>query len=154
MMKITTVRDSCQKPKGDLSSNLRMIAIISRSMKLVLTSILMLLVFIQSFSNWFIFLEYQSNKSFIAEKLCINKLRPKLHCNGKCQMMKKIAEQEEQNSSSSGNQPRLKYPEIAIHDNNVLLLRNDFNEITSAYSNFFQVRTYSAPFKAIFHPPA
>src|SRR6476469_7565995 len=131
-----------------------MIAIISRSMKLVLTAILMLLVFIQSFSNWFIFLEYQSNKTFIAEKLCINKARPKLHCNGKCQMMKKMAEEEQQNSSNKGNQARLKLPEILIQENNNLAFSNWFNEGNTIHSAYHQVKKYNSPLKAIFHPQA
>jgi hypothetical protein len=123
-------------------------------MKLVLTVILMLLIFVQSFSNWFVFLEYQSNKAFIAEKLCINKARPKLHCNGKCQMMKKMAEEEQQNSSNNGKQARLKLPDIPIQQNNNLAFLNWFNGGNTIHSTFYQVKKYNSPRKAIFHPPA
>jgi hypothetical protein len=122
-------------------------------MKLVLASILMLLVFVQSFSNWFIYLEYQSNKTFIADKLCINKTKPKLHCNGKCQMMKKIAE-EEQNSSHSSNPPRLRLPEVPIQQNNTLAVLHNYKQNKLVYSSFYQLKEYNAPFMAIFHPPA
>jgi hypothetical protein len=122
-------------------------------MKLVLASILILLVFVQSFSNWFIYLEYQSNKTFIADKLCINKTKPKLHCNGKCQMMKKMAE-EEQNSSHSPNPPRLRLPEVPIQQNNTLAVLHNYKQNKLVYSNFYQLKEYNAPFRAIFHPPA
>jgi hypothetical protein len=43
---------------------------------------------------------YQLNKKFIAEKLCENKSRPQMHCNGKCYLKKQLAKStEEQNSN-------------------------------------------------------
>jgi hypothetical protein len=47
----------------------------------------------QTFSGAFIQLGYAVNPEAFA-KYCVNKARPKLHCNGKCQMMKKIREEE------------------------------------------------------------
>lgn len=47
----------------------------------------------QSFSGVFIQLGYVLNPDAFA-KYCVNKAKPKLHCNGKCQMAKKIKEEE------------------------------------------------------------
>jgi hypothetical protein len=47
----------------------------------------------QTFSGAFIQLGYAVNPEAFA-KYCVNKAKPKLHCNGKCQMMKKIKEEE------------------------------------------------------------
>ena len=47
----------------------------------------------QTFSAAFIQLGYAVNPAAFA-KYCVNKAKPKLHCNGKCQMMKKIKEEE------------------------------------------------------------
>lgn len=54
----------------------------------------MLLAFaVQTFNKAFIVVEYFTNtKAF--EKLCENKARPQLQCKGKCQMVKKLKEQE------------------------------------------------------------
>jgi hypothetical protein len=60
-----------------------------------ITSILLLLAFaIQTFSGGFVVLNYYTNTAAFA-KNCVNKARPKMHCNGKCQMMKKLKEEEE-----------------------------------------------------------
>jgi hypothetical protein len=62
-----------------------------------LTAALMILAFTSSiFCQTVILLEYYANKTAYAQN-CINKARPQMHCNGKCQMMKKL-QQEEKNS--------------------------------------------------------
>jgi len=54
----------------------------------------MILAFTSSiFCQTVILLDYYANKTAYAEN-CINKARPKMHCNGKCQMMKKLQEEE------------------------------------------------------------
>jgi hypothetical protein len=47
------------------------------------------------FSMYVVYAGFTMNQKFIAEKLCINKSRPWLHCNGKCYFMKKIRQAEE-----------------------------------------------------------
>lgn len=47
----------------------------------------------QTFSQGFFYLDYAIDRAAY-EKKCINKFRPQMHCNGKCQLMKKIEEQE------------------------------------------------------------
>ncbi len=59
----------------------------------VATAILFLAFFGQTFNQGFYCLAYLVNKAAYA-KNCENKYRPELHCNGKCQLMKKIEEQE------------------------------------------------------------
>jgi len=61
--------------------------------KRIVAIILLLAFSVQSFSQAFIVLGYYSNAGAYARN-CINKSRPKLHCNGKCQMMKKMQEEE------------------------------------------------------------
>ena len=57
-------------------------------------AIFLLIAFVaQTFSNGFVMLDYYINKVAFA-KNCVNKARPAMHCNGKCQMMKKLQEEE------------------------------------------------------------
>jgi hypothetical protein len=59
-----------------------------------ISATLLLLAFVaQTFSAPFIRLDYYFNQADYA-KNCVNKARPKMHCKGKCQMMKKIAAEE------------------------------------------------------------
>jgi len=47
----------------------------------------------QTFSKGMLLLSYYANTRAYAEH-CINKAKPKLHCNGKCQLAKKIQQEE------------------------------------------------------------
>jgi hypothetical protein len=59
-----------------------------------LTAILLIAAFVvQTFSGGLVMLDYYTNTVTFA-KNCINKTRPVLHCNGKCQMMKKLKQEE------------------------------------------------------------
>ncbi|HTN46890.1 MAG TPA: hypothetical protein VL098_11130 [Flavipsychrobacter sp.] len=48
---------------------------------------------LQTFHKAFIVLDYHANKTAYLER-CENKARPKMHCNGKCQMKKKLQEEQ------------------------------------------------------------
>ena len=55
-----------------------------------LTAFFLLIAFVcQTFSNGWVMVEYYTNTAAFA-KNCENKAKPAMHCNGKCQMMKKI----------------------------------------------------------------
>jgi hypothetical protein len=54
---------------------------------------------VQSFQKAVIVLDYYANTSSFA-KNCENKVRPTLHCNGKCQMMKKLKEEEKKDQQN------------------------------------------------------
>ena len=47
---------------------------------------------------------YQINKDFITKSYCINKNRPKMHCDGKCYLAKKIKETDERDSKNQSEQ--------------------------------------------------
>jgi len=65
-----------------------------------LTAAILLLAFMaSSFCRTVIVLDYFANTTAYA-KSCINKARLNMHCNGKCQMMKKL-EQEEKNDQEN-----------------------------------------------------
>lgn len=75
-----------------------------------LTAIILLVALISSsFSRCFVYAGFELNHKYIAEKLCINKDRPWLHCNGKCYFMKKIrqAEENEKKQEAKDNLSRL-----------------------------------------------
>lgn len=44
---------------------------------------------------------YEINKQMIAEKLCVNKSNPALHCNGKCYLSKQLRKAEENEKRQS-----------------------------------------------------
>ena len=66
----------------------------------------------QSVGKLLVLAWYQVNKTYIAQKLCENRNKPKMHCNGKCQLRKKM-QLLEQESSSKSSAP-VKIDKIAI----------------------------------------
>jgi hypothetical protein len=44
--------------------------------------------------------DYELNKGFIAKNLCENRARPWLHCNGQCQLMKKLRKEEKKDQTN------------------------------------------------------
>ena len=66
-------------------------------------------------------LEYVVNYEYISKVLCINKAKPKLECNGKCQLMKEMAKASESETPISSNK------KIASHEVEILF----FEEIKS-----------------------
>jgi hypothetical protein len=68
-------------------------------MKLIGAIFLIIAFTVQTFSSGFVVLNYYTNTAAFA-KNCENKARPKLHCNGKCQMMKKLKQEEKQDQQN------------------------------------------------------
>jgi len=67
----------------------------------------MLAFLAQTFSKSFIVADYYVNTGSFA-KNCVNKAKPKMHCNGKCQMMKKLKEQEKKEEQAPERKTELK----------------------------------------------
>lgn len=61
---------------------------------------MLLIVMFSTFSRTTLQLTYYTNRADYA-KNCVNKKKPMLHCNGKCQLAKKIAEQEKKEKEES-----------------------------------------------------
>jgi len=45
-------------------------------------------------------MDYQLRKDFIAKVLCINRSKPKLHCDGKCYLAKQLKLEEERENKA------------------------------------------------------
>jgi hypothetical protein len=69
-------------------------------MKVFAGSILILLITAQTFCKWAVLLSFQMNRDYIAANLCENRTKPRLHCNGRCVLIKKIKGQEKQETPS------------------------------------------------------
>jgi hypothetical protein len=114
--------------------------------------ILMLLILITTFTKGFVWLQYQGNKDFISKNLCVNKSRPQLHCKGKCQLMKKMADEEQENSSSPVPKLKSGFEETAI-----IVTTNHCRlgvEFVTTWHPFTKNSAYNSPVFPVFHPPA
>lgn len=118
--------------------------------KPITASILLLAFVAQTFSGPFIRLDYFINTASYAIN-CVNKAKPKMHCNGQCQMMKKIQEQERKDQESSQQNVESKTP-VLYAASSFAILEFNFYEIA-----VFQSQSVSSILKgippAVFHPP-
>lgn len=124
-------------------------------MKFIVVPILMLLMLTQTFSKWIVWVDYEVNKEYIAKVLCENKKRPMLHCNGKCQLAKKLAAEEEDAKKSASNSAaaKMQFSETLFDDcfnnANARLDQNDKNN----YHPYYLLVATSKYVPSIFHPP-
>ena len=124
-------------------------------MKFVFVPILLLLVLIQTFSKWVILADYELNKEYIAKVLCENRKRPMLHCNGKCQLTKKLAAEEAdaRKSASNSTNAKVQFSETLFDD---CIIALDVMKITTkkkGYSTGSLVFIPSRSLTQVFHPP-
>jgi len=74
----------------------------------VIAILLIASLFTANFSRFFIYAGFELNRGYIAAKLCENRDKPQLHCNGKCYLMKKIKQAEDkQNNQDRQSQKNL-----------------------------------------------
>lgn len=103
-----------------------------------------------SFQGTGLLFNYRFNKSAF-EKNCINKKRPQLKCEGKCQLMKKMLEREQQDQDHPESKPDVEVTLfIAFSDTDAVCTPEK-----GIYSTF---PPYTSPHLSdnttdIFHPP-
>jgi hypothetical protein len=122
-------------------------------MKLLVVPVFILLMLLQTFSKWALIWDYTAHRDYIVKNLCENRARPKMHCNGKCQLAKRLAEEEKQ--STPGNSfVKATFQEVLFPGNFCspsipLLNANPVKKFA-----YYLIRYYPAPASRVFHPPA
>lgn len=69
----------------------------------------------QALGKFIVYTDYLINKDYIAKNLCINKVKPKLKCNGKCHLAKQLKKQDEKENSSTSSKDKF---EVIYHQQN------------------------------------
>ena len=121
-------------------------------MKKLAVIIIMLFLLAQTFSRMFIIADYYANTAPYA-KDCINKARPKMHCNGKCQMMKKILQQEKKDLENTERRENLKNEVISSKSFFVSLTHPIPIIIENNPTAKYIKNKPTEPLSDIFHPP-
>jgi len=67
-----------------------------------------------NFSRFFIFAGFGLNRNYIATKLCENRNRPWLHCDGKCYFAKKIKQAEDKQASDERQSQKSLFQEVYV----------------------------------------
>lgn len=95
--------------------------------------------------------DYFINTGYIVKNLCINKEKPKMHCNGKCYLAKQLKNQQKQEQAPVTKKDNL---EVQLF---LTAFEDNYPGIESYYKKshytFYDVKLTSFP-RSIFHPPA
>lgn len=118
--------------------------------KLITVFLLCFVLLLQPVHNLLIMLDYVINKEFISTVLCINKDKPELNCQGKCQITERFKETEKKKNNNEGMVSNkidiILYLPVSI--NNVLPPLVKYK-----YPIIFEQHILSTPPFTIFHPP-
>lgn len=106
----------------------------------------------QSLLNLAVIAYYEWNKEYIAEKLCINKLKPELKCEGKCYLGKQLKKVEEAEKKQS-RQILKEKDEINSRTRPLVTDQLMWHKV-SEYPTFSTHSIYSPSLTGIDHPPA
>jgi hypothetical protein len=123
-------------------------------MKLITTTILIFLLLTQVFSKWLLVIDYNLNKEYIAKTLCVNKEKPKLKCAGKCQLMKKMSEEESSNTTQGSQHAKNVVQETVFDDAQIDYVLPSADESSFTPSAFYLLKKYTSPLVSFFHPPS
>lgn len=100
-------------------------------------------------------LEYVVNYEYISKVLCINRDKPKMHCNGKCHLMQELAKASDaEKPISSDKKGTSQILEVLFFEeiNSFTIIPIQFGtkeKINHSYSNLYFYLNSSS----VFHPP-
>jgi len=113
------------------------------------TIIVLLALTVQTFKFNFVVADYYVNTSNYIKK-CINKTKPKSTCQGKCQMMMKMREEQHKEEQSSGSRSENKFEQIIYFNSNDDILATQILSSTNSFPPFSEGKIQdfiSSPFQ-------
>lgn len=126
-----------------------MFKVVNHIVCFVLVSVFLL----QSLSKTIVVADYQINKEYIAKVLCVNKSKPKMHCNGKCHLKKELNKAEKKERS----------PANPLNEKNEIQLFSQCNSTINLFSfviikkdkllSDYAFHMSDKHLDSVFHPP-
>jgi len=86
------------------------------------------------------------------KKACVNKSKPMMHCNGKCQMLKKMKKQEGNNDANTPT-PKFNESEVVLSSKSFFPSINVFSSLSHSKYFIYKEDISSNFLGSIFHPP-
>lgn len=105
----------------------------------------------QTFSRFFIIMDYELNKDYITKNLCVNRNKPMMHCNGKCHMMKKMQQEEKKDQENPERKMENKFESISFRIEDLLIVPPYI--VTSVTFPVFRECIHTDFSSSYFHPP-
>lgn len=121
-------------------------------MKILISHILIVVMLFSSMIRTIVVADYSINKEFIAKYLCVNRDKPKSHCNGKCHLRKQLEKQDRADSKTKSALTGKLYEEycLIMNDDNWTDILTDLKtDPLQFYKGSYSEKKVSA----VFHPP-
>lgn len=119
-------------------------------MKPLIAILLASVIVVQSASKLAVLVNFELNKGFIIAKLCENKTKPKMRCNGKCHLKKQL--QKEDKKEKQQNSAKEK-SEIQFFSEFNFVIENRYPKKQEVYTSTSFLKPYSTYLLSVFHPP-
>ena len=118
-------------------------------------SLVVITAFLLLLKPIFPLVEYAMNFDYIANVLCENKAKPEMHCNGKCHLMKQLANASEAEKPASEHQKKSVSTFELFCDTALPIELPQRFLVAAADAVFAYHNSFCASFEAkIFHPPS
>ena len=113
------------------------------------------LLLLQSFGRELLVLNFAVNQAAITQKYCVNKARPRLHCDGKCYLARQLRRAENGPAKApTGALAKVKF-EVVAPTRFCLAPPVWAGQIVAPRFARLAARPYvAAPVRGVFHPPA
>jgi hypothetical protein len=109
-------------------------------------------ILLQTFSQVVIVAQFYANQDYIAKNLCENRDKPQMHCNGKCCLKKKLAQEGKQQAPSPRTQKEEQVVNLFFTDTKFEITHFIPAMRSTSYLSYNDLQTVSFP-HSVFHPP-
>ena len=98
-----------------------------------------------------IYADFAANRDYIAKNLCENRDKPDMKCNGKCQLCKRLKDEDKKENKGLPANKNLKQNLLFSSANTIFncAVHNDANQ----YASYLNTSFSSLHKQGIFHPP-
>ncbi len=120
-------------------------------MRYLTTIVLMICMLGTTFGSYIIMMDYTLNKKYISANLCENKERPRVKCEGRCYLCKKINNENKKDAGIPGHRANFKFETPVMSKPGCPSLSASFIKLPGR--PHYQDKTCSLSGPSFFHPP-
>lgn len=103
-----------------------------------------------SFSRYFVYAGFELNRNYIATKLCENRDKPWLHCNGHCYFMKKIKQVQDAEKTNERQAQKNLFQEVFFLSSTTIKFHTQLLHVISTPYHNPLARAFTG---VVFRPP-
>ncbi|MEJ8757230.1 hypothetical protein WG947_09505 [Pontibacter sp. H259] len=121
-------------------------------MNRIILIVLLGVMLLQTFGKVLVLVDYQANKEYIMEFLCINRDKPQLNCKGKCQLTKKLKAQHDTDKQANERGQKQEV-QVNLYCQSLFLFPFITSESIVVQPSHYTCSYTSVAYHSIFHPP-